>query len=154
MSLIQFTYREMKRAWRTNLDASESLPRSNAHRLLLFYSIECGLKAVLMKRDSLDCTDHCRQIEESQHNINKLLDFLSAGNALKLPSDLQMKPITVRNTEVERKLDPGKINQAWRYGGCLVQSGKSKSGANKEDENIEKKLMEISEWIKQELGKL
>lgn len=145
MPPIQFTDREMQKAWRINLQASTQsccdTPHSNAHRLLLFYSVECGLKAVLMKRQSKTSTSHCREIEDAQHNINKLLDHLSAGQNLKLPSQLQMNPIKCQKQSTERKLDVGKINQVWRYGGCLEN-----------DKEIENKLMRISDWIKQELG--
>ncbi|MBE9098177.1 hypothetical protein [Vacuolonema iberomarrocanum] len=153
MAPVPFTDREMQRAWRTNLEASMHSSRSNAHRLLLFYSIECGLKAVLMKRQSINCTNLCHEIREAQHNINKLLDYLSAGQLLKLPVQLQMDSIKIRGNEIERKLDAGKINQVWRYGGYFVHSDNRSSTLNTtEDDSIENKLMRISEWIKQELN--
>jgi hypothetical protein len=49
--MIPFTDREIQRAWRTNLEASQVPSRNNAHRLLLFYAVECGLKAIIMKRE-------------------------------------------------------------------------------------------------------
>lgn len=56
--MIQFTRREIEKAWRENLLASSSkTPRTNPHRLLLFYAVECGLKAILMRRRQRDCTD-------------------------------------------------------------------------------------------------
>ena len=153
MAQVPFTDREMQRAWRTNLQASMHSSRSNAHRLLLFYSIECGLKAVLMKRRSISCTNFCNEFGEAQHNVNKLLDHLSAGQSLKLPVQLQMNPIKVQGNEIERKLDAGKINQVWRYGGCLAQTTGSKpASATTEDDILEKQLMRISEWIEQELN--
>ena len=152
MAPVPFTDREMQRAWRTNLDASIHSSRSNAHRLLLFYSIECGLKAVLMKRRSVNCTNLCNEIGEAQHNINKLLDYLSAGRSLKLPVQLQMSSIKIQGNEIERKLDAGRINQVWRYGGCFIQAGSSYTSNTTEDDNIEKQLMRISEWIEQELN--
>ena len=143
----------MQRAWRDNLQASKHTSRTNAHRLLLFYSIECGLKAVLMKRMSVNCTSLCVQIADAQHNINKLLDYLSAGQSLKLPTQLQMAPIKIQGVDTERKLDAGKINQAWRYGGSLMQLSASASKTTKvEDDLIEKRLMQISEWIQKELN--
>lgn len=152
MPVVPFTDREMQRAWRDNLQASKHTSRTNAHRLLLFYSIECGLKAVLMKRMAVNCTSLCGQIADAQHNINKLLDYLSAGKSLKLPTQLQMAPIKIQGVDTERKLDAGKINQAWRYGGSLMQLSTSASNATKvEDDLIEKHLMQISEWIQREL---
>jgi hypothetical protein len=153
MAPVPFTDREMQRAWRTNLEASIHSSRSNAHRLLLFYSIECGLKAVLMKRRSINCTHLCSEIAEAQHNINKLLDYLYAGQSLKLPVQLQMNSIRVQGNEIERKLDAGRINQVWRYGGCLAQTtGSESASALTEDDILEKQLMRISEWIEQEIN--
>jgi hypothetical protein len=153
MAQMIFTDREMQRAWRINFQASRHLSRSNAHRLLLFYSIECGLKAVLMKRQSASCTSFCDEIAEAQHNINKLLDYLSAAPSLKLSASLQMEPIQIKGNKIERKLDAGKINQAWRYGGCLIDTVSSCSAPSTiEDDKVEKQLMRISEWIRQELN--
>jgi len=37
----------MRNAWRQNTAASQAEPRTNVHRSLLFYAVECGLKAVI-----------------------------------------------------------------------------------------------------------
>ena len=152
MAPVTFTDREMRRAWEINLKVYTGLKTTNAHRLLLFYAVECGLKAVLMKRRQVNCTELCGEIQEAQHNINKLLDCLSAGEVLKLPSQLQMSPIKIQGKTRERTLDPGKINQVWRYGGSFVHIHSSSSASSDvQDDHIEKKLNVISQWIKQEL---
>ena len=152
MAAVMFTDREMQRAWQANLQASSHSASSNAHRLLLFYAIECGLKAILMKRRSVTCTNHCREFSEAQHDINKLLDILSAGQALKLPSQFNMSPINDKGSKQDRKLNPGKINQMWRYGGKVLErlddSGRSIGFT---DEDIEQHLIKISRWIQKEL---
>lgn len=73
---IPFTDREIENAWRGNWRASCTVARTNSHRLLLFYAVECGLKAVLMRRKNKNRTDLCTEITECQHDINKLLDYL------------------------------------------------------------------------------
>jgi hypothetical protein len=140
--VISFTDRELQKAWRENQQAAKVGTRTNAHRLLLFYSVECGLKAVLLKRQSKDCTDSCPELVEVQHDINKLLDKLCAGEKLKLPRQLGMKPLKKNQ---ERKFSCGEINQMWRYGGC---------SENIKDSELEEKLWEILNWIEQELGQL
>jgi len=102
-----------------------------------------------MKRQSTNCTSLCDEIREAQHNINKLLDYLSAGQSLKLPPQLHMSSIKIQGMDTERRLDSGKINQVWRYGGNLIKSSHS---SEKEDELIEKHLIRISKWINQELN--
>ena len=141
--MIPFTNREIQRAWRTNLEASNVKPRNNAHRLLLFYAVECGLKAIIMKRQGKDRTDLCPNLAESRHNINKLLDCLSAGNSLKLPKEFLIKTKEDLN-KGDRKCKTEEINQMWRYGGTVNSNG---------DPDLEKQLISISEWIKQELDK-
>ena len=146
MAGIPFTDREMEKAWRENRLASSHQPRSNPHRLLLFYAVECGLKAILMRRQKIKRTDLCPEIADAQHNINKLLDSLAAGGNLSLPNQIMMKDIKDnRNNYENRRLNPGQINQMWRYGGSSVE--------NLKDEEIEKKLLEITKWIEGELQK-
>ena len=145
--VIPFTDIELQKAWRENQGAAKVETRTNAHRLLLFYSVECGLKAVLLKRQSKDCTDSCPELREVRHDINKLLDKLAAGEKLKLPSQLSMNPLEnnqerkLKNNQ-ERKFSCGEINQMWRYGGCCE---------NIKDSELEKKLLDILRWIAQEL---
>jgi hypothetical protein len=141
---IPFTDREMEKAWRENKDASHKMPRTNAHRLLLFYAVECGLKSLVMRRQDKNRTDLCTDISECQHDVNKLLDCLRAGQDLKLPAQLSMKPIKGKNGNDERKFTPGDVNQMWRYGGCCEVTGIT-------DHNLEKKLLEIVQWIDGEL---
>ncbi len=141
--MIPFTDREMQKAWRQNKSAYHNATRkTNAHRLLLFYSVECGLKAVIMKRQRKNRTDLCQEISQSQHNINRLLDCLNTEDELKLPRKLNLKPL--RENE-ERNCNVGQINQIWRYGG---------HSNNIQDEEIEHKLLNIVNWIQQELGNL
>ncbi len=143
---IPFTDRELERAWRENLSASGRAERSNALRLLLFYAVECGLKAIIMKRcGRRNCrTDYFSDIAEAQHDINKLLDSLSVDGRLRLPRTIQMCDLVdSRNNKEGRELKTGQINQMWRYGGRSV-------GAFNDD-SLEKKLLLISEWIKREL---
>jgi hypothetical protein len=141
---IPFTDREMEKAWRENKNASYKIPRTNAHRLLLFYAVECGLKAILMRRCEKTRTDLCPDIYECQHDVNKLLDRLKAGGSLKLPDQLSMKAIKGKNGNEERKFTPGDVNQMWRYGGCCTAK-------DIVDQDLENKLLKIVNWIDGEL---
>lgn len=154
---IPFTNKEMQTAWRVNLSAYQNTPRSNAHRLLLFYAVECGLKAVLMQRQGTTRTDLCNDIKECKHNINKLLSLLCAGSFLNLPNEIFIREIfDQRKNKEERKLNNGQINEMWRYGGTVIAiiNKKDNGTVQANDEDIEKKLLEISNWIAGELEKL
>jgi hypothetical protein len=148
MAQVNFTDREMQRAWKNNLKASEhSLcdKDNNAYRLLLFYAIECGLKAVLMKRRSATCTEELfsRAVTRANHNINNLLDDLTAGSSLKLPKQLKINSIRVQGKEVARSIDVEQINQVWRYGGCFIPPSSNSVSEIIKDDDLEKKLMRI-----------
>ena len=152
---IPFTDKEMKKAWDGNLSAYERIPRTNAHRLLLFYAVECGLKAVLMRRQEKSRTDLCTDINECKHNINKLLSELGAGGSLSLPHEIFIQEIfDTQNNKEERKLNPGQINELWRYGGKVIAIVNKDGKVKANDEHIENKLLEISKWIAGELEKL
>jgi hypothetical protein len=141
---IPFTDREMERAWRENLSAfHQASPKSNALRLLLFYAVECGLKAVIMKRSGRKRTDGCQEISSAQHDINKLLDAVSVNGQLRLPRTKMCDMVGFGSSNEKRDVNAGQINQMWRYGGC------STGAAN--DVDLENKLLEITHWITREL---
>ncbi len=144
---IPFNRGEMKNAWQQNLAASKSRPRNNAHRLLLFYAVECGLKAVIMEREKLTRTDQSRgkahRVDDFGHDINHLLDELRMGAELRLRHAKinTIKSLQSKKAE-ERAISPEKINQMWRYGGKSIGIS---------DEEFEKDLLKINEWIKEEI---
>lgn len=127
----------MKKAWISNLYSSKKSPRTNSQRLLLFYSVECGLKASYMKRNRIEAFNNICITDIKTHNINKLLDKLRAGQEKKLPDN-----ILLDGKQKSRNCTPEEINQVWRYGACC---------ATPTDQEIEKKLEEINDWICGEL---
>ena len=142
---VHFSDREMKKAWKNNLQAYDlAQTKTNAHRLLLFYSTECGLKAALMKRQSKTSTEGCQEILGLGHNINRLLDTLNAEQNLRLPNKIKM--ISSKEVSVDE------INQMWRYGG-EAHNKRDQNGVlvKLTDEDLEKHLVRISNWIKGEL---
>ncbi len=143
MAQIPFTDRELKRAWRDLSQAS--LPasggeRKNPHRLLMFYAVECGLKAVWLKRQCRSLFEQ-EDIDRTKHNLRQVLKDLGAGWILADHSEsVQLQPLLSGN--VERKGDISILHQAWRYGGtCKTPS----------DAELEKQLEQVLDWIRGEL---
>ena len=137
MSAMPFTDRELRRAWR-ELSAVAMPPadsvRLNPHRLLLFYAVECGLKAVWLKHQGRTLFD-AGDIEKTGHNLRHALKELNVGAGLSLPEALQLeKP--VRHGRL------GDLHQVWRYG------GQCKSPT---DHDCEQQLQKVLEWIQGEL---
>lgn len=159
MAPIPFTDKEMEKAWLRNISAYDKTPppRTNAHRLLLFYAVECGLKAVFMKQKKRKRTDLCPEIADCQHNINKLLDCLDVEGPLRLP-EIRIEDIpdkrNNKNKQEKRKLDSGQINQMWRYGGNVISTITRKNETQASDEDIENKLLIIAKWIAGEINNL
>lgn len=138
--MIPFTRRELVNAWNTATAASIATKRSNAHRLLLFYAVECGLKAVYLKRHNKDPLDS-QTAAPLSHDLNRILDLLNVAAVLRITPNLftltpLQKPPTQRSCKV------GELNQVWRYGGRLTQPT---------DIEIEKKLEVVQLWIAKEL---
>lgn len=136
------------RAYRGAYNASKVNPRSNAHRLLLFYATECGLKAVWLKQQNKEILDVPIVARNSdrpvQHDLNKMLDLLRLGKERLLPSELQLTDLKISGGQMlQRKHPSGELNQAWRYGGSL-------SGPHS-DKVFEMTLETLTSWIEKEL---
>lgn len=142
MSQLPFTQRELKNAWRQLRQVSISTPRSNAHRLLLFYSIECGLKAAWLKNKGKNLFES-EDISQTGHNLNQLLKDLRIKQTL--PIGLSMGPVQDhRRNPIPRNGDIDVLHQVWRYGGALMNPPVS-------DSEMEQSLEKIQAWIEKEL---
>ena len=144
MSAIPFTDRELKRAWR-ELSAiampAAGSTRRNAHRLLLFYAVECGLKAVWLKRQNRSLFDR-EDIDKTGHNLRQVLKELKVGAGLSLPENLQLQSLTLNGAQQPRNGDISILHQAWRYGGTCVAPT---------DDDCEHQLERVLNWIQGEL---
>lgn len=145
--MIPFSRRELSNAWTNAYHVSKSSPRSNAHRLLLFYAIECGLKAAWLKRNHKDILDE--PIVDSPagrsvlHDLNKLLDLLHVGRTKRVPT-LKLPALHRKNgTPLVRHCAAGELNQVWRYGAQLELPNA--------DSTVESALEEINIWLTTEL---
>ncbi len=146
--MIPFSRRELERAWRNSYAVSRSAKRDNAHRLLLFYSVECGLKAVWLRRTSKEILDEHIVAEDGRtrvlHDVNRILDLLRTGSGLRLPSVLQAVPdLRIGNQSTQRRTGPGDVNQVWRYG--------AEFGGAVNDLDLEQRLEAVQAWIEGEL---
>ncbi|HFD2079514.1 hypothetical protein NL402_11750 [Serratia marcescens] len=144
MAKIPFTLRELTNAWREASRVANITPRSNPHKLLLFYAVECGLKAVYLKSKGQDVIDG-NIAGNLQHNINKIATLVNLSSAHHIPSDLTLSVCKIKNQDIIRKCGVGELNQVWRYGGKLLDTGGSS------DAIVESKLLNMNQWISKEL---
>ncbi|MBS0425011.1 MAG: hypothetical protein JSR71_11460 [Proteobacteria bacterium] len=150
--MIIFTSRELQRAWRQAASAFNMMDdksKTNAHRLLLFYAVETGLKAVLLKRSSkIDSGDFEILFTNSQgkrrsgHDLNNLMDHLKVGAALKLSDNIALLPLKTLTPQTPRTASCSELNQVWRYGA---------EAQTPNDQLLEAQLIAIHKWICGEL---
>lgn len=144
MSAVPFTDRELRQAWRELSAIATPVAgstRKNPHRLLLFYAVECGLKAVWLRRQNRRLFDR-EDIDKTGHNLRQMLKELKVGDDLSLPENLQLPSVTHNGAPQPRNGDISILHQAWRYGGkCTVPN----------DNDCEHQLERVLSWIQGEL---
>ena len=146
LNMIPFSRQELVRAYRGAYNASKVIPRSNAHRLLLFYAAECGLKAIWLRQQSKEILDIPILASDRpvQHDLNKMIDLLRLGKERLLPSEILLPDLKLSGGQfLPRKHSSGELNQAWRYGGNL--------SAPHSDKIFEAALETLNTWIEKEL---
>lgn len=142
--MITFTDRELRRAWRENLDVSRlESPIENPKLLLLFYAAECGLKALVLKNDNHSLSEESPIISEAGHDLRGLMRYLRIDGQFRLPRHLSLPPIrrTGKNKK-ERGASLKDLNQVWRYGGKLNPKIKNE---------IQEELKRLNDWLKERL---
>lgn len=144
MSAIPFTDRELRTAWRELSAAATPTAensRQNPHRLLLFYAVECGLKAVWLKDQNRTLFEGA-DINRVGHDLQQILKDLRVSSDLALPISFQLPPATKGTTSLPRNGKFGDVHQAWRYGGkCRAPT----------DQDCEQQLLKVLNWIRGEL---
>lgn len=113
--------------------------KNNAHRLLLFYAVENGLKSLIMRKEGVSAGDV--DFSAEKHDLNRLLDRVMASSSLKLPVSVRMK--SDPPSASQRSCRIGDVNQMWRYG-CVAESPS--------DSVLEAKLEAVAVWIDAEIG--
>lgn len=131
--------KDYRKGYNINRTAYRDLSENNLYskRMLLFYSIECGLKYMLLNKWGIV---DVRQIEKDSvegkllrsHNLKGILKELGYQGMIKLPV---LK--TIHNDPV----DAESYHQVWRYGIPIVAEDIEK------EKNLEQDLVKIAEWL-------
>ncbi len=132
-TMTTISQRELARAFGQHFSVYKDVQTQNSsHYLLLFYAVECGLKAVLMRRRNAQDTDQLGAEYNFGHDLNLALKELRV-NHFQIPS-------TQIVNRAGRVVEPRRINEAWRYGARLNN-----------EVAIVSILEEIVLWIKSEM---
>jgi len=105
--------------------------------LLLFYSVECGLKASLLRRLKLHSTAQLRP-EFRRHDLHRL------AKELRLPPTLcdRMQRSCPSQHDQKTRISFEDLHQAWRYGHALQRD---------EEKQAIQVLRELRDWYQGEL---
>lgn len=143
---IHASVKELKSAFKYHYDIinRHKEDKSASIYLLVFYAVECGLKAVWLKNNGLSGTD---QIQDQALISEKGHDLTVWTKKLRLPATITGKydtkePRMFHLSRDKSSWDIGKIHQTWRYGVKI-------------DSDDEQKLVawlnQVSDWIKEKI---
>jgi hypothetical protein len=113
----------------------------SAKRLLLFYSVESGLKCFLLnsmqKANTDDLEDRFTCLHNHGHDIRELAKSAKIGGQ----SNYQLQ--SFKSMALQRRIEPEELHQIWRYGietMCPVEEAKA-----------ETVLQNIAVWLEQRI---
>ncbi len=130
--MVHVTRKEIEEAFNSHRkkSATSSGKFGMTDKMLLFYAVECGLKALYMDKNKLKWTGQMNNSRESvsdfRHNLNDLMK--------KLKWNYKIPKINIDKNQIEND----DLHQAWRYGKSL-------------DEKQEKRCIEILSKILKEI---
>lgn len=136
---LNVTRREFSDSYRRHYRLyKNTIGDSKTRRLILFYSVECGLKSLIMKNTGNDTYEklekYCKGHGKGElvgHNIKEMLKEVNPRNAFVL-----------KNIELKGSggsVEPKKFNEMWRYGVAVADA--------REEEKAEYTLAKIAEWL-------
>lgn len=135
---LNVTRKEFLDSYRRHYKLYKSTDGNNkARRLLLFYSVECGLKSLIMKNVGKNTFEEFESycVNSSKRNL--------VGHDIKA----MLKEINPAHTFLLKNIDlkkggsvqPGRFNELWRYGVTVADI--------QQEERTENTLEKIAEWI-------
>lgn len=141
---INVTRREFQDSYRNHYKLYKKTNVSaKSRRLILFYSVECGLKSLIMKETGNNTYEELKHYCDCNadkkgltgHDIKAMLKEVNPRN------EFALRDIELKNNG--GSVPPGKFNELWRYGVEVSD--------NEQEERAEKTLVKIAEWINSRL---
>jgi hypothetical protein len=129
-------WKGLRAAYADQRDSSGHLGNSTSAYLLLFYAVECGLKAELMNQRGLRGTDELESSERT-HDLRHLAKLLN------LPADVVGALRKYRRHIDAPGVPVGELHEAWRYGARLRADDESDAVSS---------LRRLSDWCHSSLG--
>jgi hypothetical protein len=119
--MVHVTLKEVEKAFNQHRQAFESSGNaiSNTQRMVLFYAVECGLKAYFMKKKDIRSTNprsySKKNVFEFNHDLNGLITELNINPTVPCAQAMD-------NSQIES----AELHEAWRYGKELNKQKETK----------------------------
>ncbi len=108
--------------------------------LMLFYSVECGLKSLILKQIGKNTYEDLKSYYRMQGKKAPGHDLKAMTKEVGIETSFPLKKIRLKGGGF---VLPGKYNELWRYGADVE---------NVEEEQCEEKmLVQIAEWLLQRI---
>ena len=147
MARIPATRKELKDSFKQHYLVYQKICENNIHtpltrRLILFYSVECGLKYYLLdkiikKNTTQDLENHREYNNPDGHDIRNLIKFARLGDH----ANFQLNSYNSQKTR--RRIEPKELHQIWRYGIEIDDSDY--------ENKSEKTLQNVAVWLKERI---
>lgn len=106
-------------------------------RLILFYSVECGLKSLIMKNIGKNTYEELKTFSEENGKGIHGHDLKAMTKEVGIEHEYPLKKIRLANGGGD--VLPKRYNELWRYGASIVDES--------EEIREEETLVKIAEWI-------
>ena len=140
---INITRSEFQLSWKNHYSLykrTNSVVSPRTRRLLLFYSVECGLKSLIMKEIGKNTYEELRMYSEEQGKHIHGHDLKAMMQEIGIEHKYPLKRICLAK---EGQCAPERYNELWRYGAGVEDA--------EEEVKAEKILEKVAEWIGQRL---
>lgn len=140
MGQLNATRREYWQSYEKHYDLyqkTEKAASPKSRRLLLFYSVECGLKSLILKNIGKNTFQDLKKYSENKNNKLHGHDVKAMTEELGIVKKYTLKRIRLKNSGGYAL--PEQYNQLWRYGVGVEDE--------REEDREEKTLQKLAEYI-------
>jgi hypothetical protein len=107
-NMLRTTRREIERAYKMHLAACKTPASSSGKLLLLCYAVECGLKAVIMQLNNVQCSTELAEELQIGHDIREGLKRTHAPGSLTIRFT-----ITQHGQSPQESVHPKQLHEAF-----------------------------------------
>lgn len=136
---INITRNEFQRSFRNHYGmykrTGTDMPY-HSRLLMLFYSVECGLKSLILKEIGKNTYEELKSYYEINGKKVPGHDLKAMTKEVGIETSFSLKKIKLKDGGF---VLPGKYNELWRYGATIEDK--------EEEQSEEKTLVRIAEWL-------